>query len=206
MSKYTDTTDTYYNSDCEVNDASYYFYHIQLEEKHLKYDCYMPEDDIIAHLDGDLEFQDDEPDYEEQQRQNKELVKKLLGGLTEKQRKIVDLYYFKDMTIRQVAKELNLSLSTVQKTLKGTMNYELNRKHGGILKRLKNIAEKGCDVIGCSKAVYDNGLCADHSKVEVKGVCVADGCNNKVHSKRMCRNHYHQQARRLKREKTIKQK
>lgn len=82
---------------------------------HLSLDETIGEEDDSSRIDY---LVSDEVDFLESivDEENKALVKKALSTLTEKQRKIIEMFYWKNMAIGDIAEELDLAYRTVVNT------------------------------------------------------------------------------------------
>lgn len=82
---------------------------------HLSLDENIGEDDDSSRMDY---LVSDEVDFLESivDEENRDLVEKALDTLTEKQRKIIEMFYWKDMAIGEIAEELGLAYRTVVNT------------------------------------------------------------------------------------------
>ena len=173
--------------DAETDDQ-YFHMHVQLEDKHLVHQYYDPTEDMERLIDGDIIPEEPEQDPNEAKRK----VEELLNKLTDRQRQLVKMYYLENKTMKQIADELGLSFSTVQKNLKGNYEKKYDRKFGGAINALrKGIFE--CSNNKCHEKVYKDGLCDLH----YNNVCTVDNCFGKLYAKCYCKTHYLREKKRL---------
>jgi RNA polymerase sigma factor (sigma-70 family) len=94
----------------------------------------------------DLQRGPDEPEDEDRARLRAELVAALRelvsSRLTDRQRRIVELYFYEGKTQEEIAAELRISQQVVSRQLFGVVRN--GKKIGGAIKRLRDV----CDDLG----------------------------------------------------------
>ena len=78
-----------------------------------------------------------------------EKIKEIIDTkLTPRQKQVMNMIYFGQMTQTEVAKELGLCQPTIHKLIAGNIDYFHNKKrYGGAIKKIQKLCDKSPDII-----------------------------------------------------------